>query len=45
MGGERSVGYLLYQETVGSLCARDYKGVGNQFIPDGKLIIELKCNE
>ena len=23
----------------GSLCARDYKGVGNQFVEEGKLII------
>ena len=34
-GGERSIG-----NTVGALCARDYKGVGSQYVEDGKLIIE-----
>ena len=28
------------QETIGALCARDYKGVGNQFIDDGKIIVD-----
>ena len=27
-------------ETVGSLCARDYKGVGNQYVQDGKVIVQ-----
>ena len=27
-------------EKVGSLCARDYKGVGNQYVTDGKVIID-----
>ena len=27
-------------ETVGSLCARDYKGVGNQYVDEGKCIIQ-----
>jgi hypothetical protein len=31
---------LLYSETVGALCKSDYKGVGNQYVADGKLIIE-----
>ena len=26
--------------TVGALCARDYKGVGNQYVNDGKLVIQ-----
>lgn len=28
------------QKTVGALCASDYKGVGNQYVNDGKLIIQ-----
>lgn len=31
-----------YQKTVGTLCASDYKGVGNQYVQDDKLIVE-KC--
>jgi site-specific DNA-cytosine methylase len=31
-----------YQETVGSLCARDYKGVGNQYVSEDKCIITPK---
>ena len=27
-------------ETIGALCAADYKGVGNQYVNDGKLIIQ-----
>lgn len=27
------------QQTIGSLCARDYKGVGNQYVSDGKCIV------
>lgn len=27
-------------ETVGALCARDYKGVGNQYVDEGKIIIQ-----
>ncbi len=27
-------------ETVGALCARDYKGVGNQYVDEGKCIIQ-----
>ena len=34
-GGQRVVG-----DTVGSLCARDYKGVGNQYVNEGKCIIQ-----
>ena len=29
-----------YQDKVGSLCARDYKGVGSQYVDEGKLIVE-----
>ena len=27
-------------QTVGSLCARDFKGVGNQYVNEGKVIIQ-----
>lgn len=27
-------------DTVGALCARDYKGVGNQYVEEGKVIIQ-----
>lgn len=30
---------VVYQDTVGSLCARDYKGVGNQYVDEGKVIV------
>jgi hypothetical protein len=29
---------FVQQDTVGALCARDYKGVGNQFVDEGKVI-------
>lgn len=35
MGGERD-----YSSTVGALCARDYKGVGNQYVNEGKVIVQ-----
>ena len=31
---------VVYQDKVGSLCARDYKGAGNQYVEEDKLIIE-----
>lgn len=31
-----------YQKTVGSLQARDYKGVGNQYVEEDKLIVVMK---
>lgn len=30
----------LLQDPIGALCARDYKGVGNQFVEEGKIIME-----
>jgi len=27
-------------ETVGALCARDYKGIGNQYVSEGKCIVQ-----
>ena len=29
-----------YSQTVGALCARDYKGVGNEYVSEGKCIIQ-----
>ena len=40
-GGVRSVNYLLYQDTVGTLCADDYKGPNRQYVETEKLIIEV----
>lgn len=31
---------ILYQKTIRALQARDYKGVGNQYVQDRKLIVE-----
>jgi len=30
------------QDIVGALCARDYKGVGSQFVYEGKVILQVK---
>lgn len=38
-GGECSPRYVLYQKVVGSLCARDSRGIGNQYVQEGKLFI------
>lgn len=40
-GGQRSAGHLLYQRTVGALCATDYKWVQQEQVVQGKLIIEV----
>ena len=34
-------GAVLEQKTVGALCARDYKGVGNQYVDEGKCVTSL----
>ena len=34
-------GNKITGNTVGALCARDYKGVGNQYVADGKCIVEF----
>ena len=39
MGGERGTRYLLYQETIGALCATDYKWVQQEQVMQGKLIV------
>lgn len=33
---------FCYQDTIGALCARDYKGVGSQYVSEDKLICEPK---
>ena len=33
-----------YQKTIGTLCARDYKGVGSQYVQENKLIVEKVVN-
>ena len=40
-GGQRSASHLLYQRTIGSLCATDYKWVQQEQVVQGKLIIEV----
>ena len=45
MGGVRGVNHLLYQRTIGALCATDYKWVQQEQVMQGKLIIEIKKNE
>lgn len=40
-GGQRGTRHLLYQDTIGAICARDYKGVGNEYVEEDKLIIEV----
>lgn len=44
-GGERGACHLLYSQTVGAICARDYKGVGNQYVNEDKLIIDIAMGE
>lgn len=31
---------ICYQDVVGSCCARDYKGVGSQYVDENKLVLE-----
>lgn len=38
-GGFRGTRYLLYQETIGALCATDYKWVQQEQVMQGKLIV------
>lgn len=33
-------GSVSSERVVGALCARDYKGVGNQYVSEGKLVVE-----
>jgi DNA (cytosine-5)-methyltransferase 1 len=34
-----------YQKTVGALCARDYKGVGSQYVDEGKCVVSASTEE
>lgn len=40
-GGTIGGGQRVSCDTVGALCAADYKGVGNQYVADGKCIIQM----
>lgn len=33
---------VAYQDKTGALCARDYKGVGSQYVDEDKLVVEQK---
>ena len=37
-GQDAYTGRLIPAQTIGTLCARDYKGVGNQYVQEGKCI-------
>jgi len=39
---DRHAVFTGFQETVGCLCARDYKGVGNQFVSENKCVFNNK---
>lgn len=39
-GGDRGGGQREPRETVGTLAARDFKGVGNQYVQEGKLVVQ-----
>lgn len=41
MGGSEVL-VIEYQNVISSLCARDTKGVGNQYVMEGKVIVETK---
>lgn len=42
VAGTLHVGGGVADDCCGPLCARDYKGVGNQYVQEGKLICERK---
>lgn len=44
-GGERGTRYLLYQNTVGALCATDHKWVQQEQVMQGKLVIRIVDDE
>jgi len=39
-GGGSETLIIDYQKRIGALCARDHKGVGSQYVSEGKLVIE-----
>ena len=45
MGGVRGARHLLYQDTIGALCATDYKWVQQEQVMQGKLIVCVKQSE
>lgn len=40
-GSERAWSGVYCADVCGSLCARDYKDVGNEYVDENKLIIEV----
>lgn len=34
-------GHIVYAGVIASLCARDYKGVGSQYVTENKLVIDI----
>lgn len=44
-GGQRGTRYLLYQTTIGALCATDYKWVQQEQVEQGKLIVYERDND
>ena len=34
-------GHIVYTGVIASLCARDYKGVGSQYVNENKLVIDI----
>lgn len=39
-GGDRGGGQREFCDTVGTLAARDFKGVGNQYVQEKKLVVQ-----
>lgn len=39
LNGERTGCGMPYQQTVGAIAARDFKGVGTQYVEEDKLIV------
>lgn len=42
VAGTLHVGGGVADDCCGPLCARDYKGVGNQYVQEGKVVCERK---
>jgi len=40
LSGSEGIPRSSYMKIVGALCARDSKGIGNQYVTEGKLIID-----
>ena len=39
VGDKRTTECVVYQDTVGALCARDYKGVGSKYVDEDKCVV------